>query len=47
MTSGLTDSRLIAKLGASTVEEFALTSGKLDNVRVWFNNKVINFFNHT
>jgi hypothetical protein len=34
------DSKFYAEIAAGMVEEFALSSGKLDNVRVWFNNKV-------
>ena len=34
------DSKFFAGIAAGMVEEFALSSGKLDNVRVWFNNKV-------
>ena len=36
----LGDSKFFAGIMAGMVEEFALSSGKLDNVRVWFNNKV-------
>jgi hypothetical protein len=37
---GFGDSKFVGDMLAGTVEEFALSSGKLDNVRVWFNNKV-------
>ncbi len=43
------DSKFYAEIAAGMVEEFALSSGKLDNVRVWFNNKVrasVNQFYH-
>ena len=36
------NSRSVAEFMADKVEEFALASGKLDNIRVWFNNKVNN-----
>ena len=37
---GIGDSKFYAGIAAGMVEEFALSSGKLDNIRVWFNNKV-------
>ena len=40
MLPGIGDSKFYAGIAAGMVEEFALSSGKLDNIRVWFNNKV-------
>jgi hypothetical protein len=40
LPEGLGDSKFYGQYLSGLVEDFVLASGKLDNVRVWFNNKV-------